>query len=62
MAKYKIGDLAELKSGGPVMTVQYITPSSTGEDHPGCQWFSGKKLESGIFSTSSLKPAEDKSK
>lgn len=45
-AKYKIGDIVQLKSGGPGMTVESI------RDRDGkiyCQWFAGNKLESGVF-------------
>lgn len=40
----------QLKSGGPVMTVQDDTLSAGYR----CQWFAGKKLESGFFPEESL--------
>lgn len=46
----KVGDVVTLKSGGPEMTVKAIY---TDGDHE-CQWFAGKKLESGFFPLSSL--------
>jgi uncharacterized protein YodC (DUF2158 family) len=53
--RFKVGDIVRLKSGGPAMTVQ--------EDLPGgdfrCQWFGGRKLESGIFPHKSLVAAPD---
>lgn len=54
---YKIGQLVELKSGGPVMTV---SEPKTYDYQVACQWFSGRKLESGQFPPESLKPAEAK--
>jgi uncharacterized protein YodC (DUF2158 family) len=61
MAKeLKAGDLVELKSGGPTMTVKGRV--STGLDNSTtiyiCQWFGGKKLESGQFHVDSLKTVE----
>ncbi|MEZ7276977.1 YodC family protein [Pseudoalteromonas sp. 68 DY56-GL68] len=54
--KYKIGDIVKLKSGGPEMTVQILP------DHRSlyykCQWFAGKKLESGVFQEDSLEAVE----
>ena len=50
-----------LKSGGPAMTVQEVI-DPFGVKHQSesfrCQWFSGKKLESGIFPLESLNPSE----
>lgn len=43
---YKEGDLVQLKSGGPVMTVTSVSPRG---DHVTAMWFSGKKLEEGHF-------------
>jgi uncharacterized protein YodC (DUF2158 family) len=49
----KVGDVVELKSGGPEMTVQ-----STEGDHVWAQWFGGRKLERGRFPVASLLPVE----
>jgi uncharacterized protein YodC (DUF2158 family) len=49
---FDIGDIVQLKSGGPEMTVQSV-PTSTGTLHK-CQWFAGKKLEVGLFPYASL--------
>ncbi|MCL6366201.1 DUF2158 domain-containing protein [Pectobacterium carotovorum subsp. carotovorum] len=46
----KVGDIVSLKSGGPEMTVKAVY--SDGDIT--CQWFAGKKLESGDFPVSSL--------
>jgi len=48
------GDLVKLKSGGPVMTVK----EKLYDGDLRCQWFGGKKLESGDFPPDSLEVAE----
>lgn len=50
-AKYKIGDIVRLKSGGPSMTVNAIRDSD-GTIY--CHWFAGNKLESGYFNPESI--------
>lgn len=64
--KYKTGDLVQLKSGSPNLTVEgYRMPDESDElNHHidggvylGCQWFDGAKLESGEFPEESLEPA-----
>ncbi|MBJ9681534.1 MULTISPECIES: YodC family protein [Burkholderia] len=50
--KFKVGDIVQLKSGGPEMTVQ-VLPSETTTSYR-CQWFAGKKLESGVFPGDSI--------
>ncbi len=45
MSKFEEGDIVQLKSGGPAMTVCQVL----GVDNYRCQWFSGKKLETGDF-------------
>lgn len=47
---FNTGDIVKLKSGGPEMTVQ----KELAENHFRCQWFAGKKLESGPFPEGSL--------
>ena len=54
---FKVGDLAQLKSGSPIMTVKWL--SSDGRAVT-CQWFSGSKLNEGTFSTDSLVAAKKK--
>jgi uncharacterized protein YodC (DUF2158 family) len=49
------GDIVELKSGGPKMTVK--DAADDGEWR--CQWFAGKKLEEGWFDAASLKKVSD---
>ncbi len=58
--KYKIGDIVKLKSGGPEMTVQ-VVPTERSVYYK-CQWFAGKKLESGNFQEDSLEVVESDKK
>lgn len=51
-AKLAIGSIVKLKSGGPEMTVQ-VLPQNSGMFYH-CQWFAGRKLESGNFHADSL--------
>ena len=53
---FAIGDIVKLKSGGPNMTVQTV-PDGAGKYYK-CQWFAGKKLESGIFPEDSMDNAQ----
>ena len=50
--EFKTGDIVELKSGGPKMTVQEF---NGGFQKFVCQWFAGKKLERGTFLGEQLK-------
>ena len=58
MADFQKGDLVRLKSGGPTMTVDSF--AVTGQYH--CQWFSGSKLQKGLFDADSLAIAKDEDK
>lgn len=58
--KFKVGDVVTLRSGGPQMTVSKthdILGELRGDIH--CQWFGGRKLESGWFPTASLVHVEN---
>lgn len=59
-AKFAVGDIVKLKSGGPEMTVQSLPPSAN--DYYYCQWFAGKKLEQGRFPTDSIELVEPANK
>lgn len=48
---YKSGDVVQLISGGAPMTVNHIASGNVRTS-----WFSGKKLETGIFHPDALKP------
>lgn len=57
---FKVGDVVVLKSGGPEMTVE--DPQNF-RGQVECQWFGGRKLESGSFPPASLKyPPADSEK
>lgn len=49
----KKGATVKLKSGGPIMTVQYETAGS----QIFCQWFVESELHKGSFAEDSLEPA-----
>ncbi len=46
------GDLVQLKSGGPTMTVQYVT--DLGVEDTRCKWFVGNDLRWCDFASDSL--------
>ena len=50
---YGVGDVVKLRSGGPEMTVNSV-PDGEYRDYYHCQWFAGKKLESGNFEEEQL--------
>ncbi|OTG86410.1 DUF2158 domain-containing protein [Acinetobacter sp. ANC 4558] len=56
--KYQIGDVVKLNAGGPEMSVyKTMRPINKPSDFTGiyeCQWFAGRKLESGKFAEASL--------
>lgn len=56
---FNVGDLVRIKSGGPVMTVRAVVADGLIFE---CQWFAGKKLESGRFPAASLLQAEEEAK
>lgn len=51
--EFKVGEIVQLKSGGPEMTVSN-TNLFDKDDHVKCQWFGGRKLDQGAFPTASL--------
>jgi uncharacterized protein YodC (DUF2158 family) len=50
-----VGDIVQLKSGGPNMTVAVLTGTSVR-----CKWFAGAKLEDGHFDMEMLQAPEPK--
>ena len=54
MAGIKKGDVVQLKSGGPDMTVNFVE-SSSGVEEAACTWFFKNKKESGRFPVETLK-------
>ena len=48
----KVGDVVQLKSGGPSMTIANIgdyTSSGGGKEGAYCVWFDGKEKKSAVF-------------
>ncbi len=45
---FKVGDIVELKSGGPPMTIEEINTNLVGDCEIKCRWFF-TKMESGSF-------------
>jgi uncharacterized protein YodC (DUF2158 family) len=52
MAKFKVGDIVQLKSGGSKMTCTKIKPLHQGGIE--CKWFEGNKLKVGYFPPDAL--------
>lgn len=55
---FKKGDVVQLKSGGPHMTVM----GEASADHLWCTWFAGAKNERKTFPVETLMPAPEKEK
>ncbi|MCK4413806.1 MAG: DUF2158 domain-containing protein [Candidatus Eisenbacteria sp.] len=57
----KAGDVVQLKSGGPRMTVEWVDKDRL-TDRPVacCKWFEGKKLMGDTFELISLKRVEER--
>ena len=53
MTKFNIGDIVQLKSGGPQMTISKIITYE--ENIYRCEWFVNDLRHSGIFSGETLK-------
>jgi len=53
------GDIVQLKSGGPKMTVKWCEDQH-GEMTALCQWFDGAKRSEETFAPETLKKVEDK--
>ena len=60
---FKAGDVVQLKSGGPKMTIKDIDVYGMGssEDHvqANCVWFEGTKQKEGVFELHTLCKASD---
>ncbi len=54
---FKEGDVVELKSGGPPMTVTGVNTNLVGYTEIKCQWFFGK-IETATFSPAVLVPSK----
>jgi len=56
--EFKVGDVVELKSGGPKMTIEVIDDYGTGHKQARCVWFDKAKREATIFEFATLKKVE----
>lgn len=56
---FKVGDIVELKSGGPPMTVTAVSTNLVGYREIKCQWFFGK-METATFAPDVLVPSQSK--
>lgn len=58
---YSAGEVVQLKSGGPKMTVEGLARTPLGEEIPNvysCTWFAGSKLQKGKFAVEVLELAD----
>jgi uncharacterized protein YodC (DUF2158 family) len=58
--QFKPGDLVELKSGGPVMTIEKpnFDIYEVWEGTYSCSWFAGDKHQHNRFAQAALRPAK----
>jgi uncharacterized protein YodC (DUF2158 family) len=57
MPSFKPGDVVQLKSGGPTMTVETVgNHGMTGVPLVWCSWFEGKKRMKDTFAPEALDP------
>lgn len=54
--KFKVGDVVELISGGPPMTVTFMELTPSGTVYCSTSWFAAKKNETARFPEDALKP------
>jgi uncharacterized protein YodC (DUF2158 family) len=50
----KVGDVVQLKSGGPKMTIEEIDNFGGNHNQASCVWFEKSKRESHVFELTSL--------
>jgi uncharacterized protein YodC (DUF2158 family) len=61
MADFSVGDIVQLKSGGPLMTIKKIgeySADKSGTLSAQCTWFDGKKPYSEVFPLHTLIKAD----
>lgn len=54
--RFKVGDVVQLRSGGPLMTIDALKVDSD-KKAVRCTWFIDGRLESSLFHPKTLKPA-----
>ncbi len=57
MSPFKVGDIVELKSGGPPMTVAEVNTNMVGHTEIVCRWFFAK-MEQATFTPDLLVPSQ----
>ena len=57
--EFQVGDVVQLKSGGPEMTIETIGKFGMGSTHDEakCVWFDGKNRKEGVFELHTLTKA-----
>jgi uncharacterized protein YodC (DUF2158 family) len=58
VSNFKAGDVVQLKSGGPLMTIKEVGEFAGYNQGVRCVWFAGSKMQTGIFDSASLKAAD----
>lgn len=53
--QFKPGDLVQLKSGGPVITVKIVHATGMDDEECSCEWFSGSDVKQWTFRSTELK-------
>lgn len=59
MAEFKKGDTVQLKSGGPIMTIQDLGEYDYIQDGAYCVWFTRGEKSADVFDVAMLKHAKD---
>ena len=59
MSEIKPGNVVQLKSGGPRMTVSAVYRNRDGVPSAYCAWFNGEKAQQNSFPITLLKHAEE---
>lgn len=60
MSIFSIGDVVQLKSGGPLMTVESTGPDTSGRERVLCVWFDSKESQQkNSFAVESLEKIDD---
>ena len=57
MVDFRVGDIVQLKSGGPKMTISEASPGLR-EGHWNRVWFEGSKRHAAIFKAETLKKVD----